>query len=430
MAFIKKLNTGGYAEPAKTNPYESFSNFISHKLRNTKFTKKGEEYAKQSAQNFIDLYNQENFNDIYSYDPISQQYTINPENIKDETLKNKIWGGSGDDINTNILGKYSGRGDRSNKGEDFAEEKKFNTMMASWINEYSNLKSRGNNTASSTTPGGISMVVGDLWKYISENGYNDPNGDFAASKWGKIDSIDTKKRKIQEYSAGLLDRYLAEYEKNPNNKFKENELNKAKIARTALTNNDWFGFRNAAIGLGWDIDRLLDQEKFDEAQRVKTDAEKAEEEKRKAEAERKAKIDAGTPEALVDLGFVRVNDAQHPLFSHLNSNEALYQKDGKFYILDNEGNPVNRLYSDREHNKGYYGGALQTTANGTEYLPNFSWSKRNPITGDYEILLNPELKTELTNIISKGNPLVANDPSNFINIFTLETSELINFLRQ
>ena len=146
MAFVKKLSDGGYAEPVKSNPYESFSNFISHKLRNTKFTKKGEDYARKSAQNFIDLYNQENFKDIYSYDPISQQYTINPENIKDENLKNKIWGGSGDDINTNILGKYSGRGDKSNKGEDFAEEKKFNTMMASWINEYSNLKERGNNS--------------------------------------------------------------------------------------------------------------------------------------------------------------------------------------------------------------------------------------------------------------------------------------------
>ena len=86
MAVIKKLQKRGFAETS-SNPNLSFKDFIVNKLNNTKFTKKGESFARSSADKFVKLYELDNFNEIYSYDPISQQYTINQDKIKDDELK-------------------------------------------------------------------------------------------------------------------------------------------------------------------------------------------------------------------------------------------------------------------------------------------------------------------------------------------------------
>ena len=85
MAVIKKLQKGGFAETSPGSD-SSFKDFIVNKLNTTKFTKKGEEFARDAANKFTKLYESDNFNEVYSYDPISQQYSINSEKISPDEI--------------------------------------------------------------------------------------------------------------------------------------------------------------------------------------------------------------------------------------------------------------------------------------------------------------------------------------------------------
>ena len=398
MAVIKKLQKGGFAETS-SNPNLSFKDFIVNKLNNTKFTKKGESFARSSADKFAKLYELDNFNEIYSYDPISQQYTINQDKIKDDELKRYDWGGSKDEINKNILGKYSGKGDSSNKGEDYAEQKKFNTLMASWINEYSNL----NKKSEKPQQLGVDKKIQNLWSYISKEGYNDDEGAFASSEWNKITDPESRKNKIKEHASNLVNRYLTDYQNKGSNRYDESEIEKVTRLKQALNSNDWDLFKNSAVSLGWDIDKLINVNKEEGAE----EKIKSEEELQKERYDKALKV--GTDPKLAESGFIKINDPNNPLWKFRKSNEDIYEKNGKFYIfgVTPEGfSSANRLFSERGNE--YYGGALKTTEEGTQLLQPGSWEERD---------LNPELIQELTTVRGTPESFIQSEIDNYINIF-------------
>lgn len=204
MAVVKKYQLGG-----KTK--ESLQDFLSKKLSSTKFTAKGEALARESATNFMKLYNSGNFSDVFTSDPIANTYNVDTNKISDESLKNIDWSGSKDQLNKNIFGQYSGQPDKSNKGELNSEKKKFNTLIASWIHEYNQT-----NTPESTQPTSAVQVekdIPEIAKYMIDTKYGG-NEDTFTSMFGGIENDEDRKSKILTSLRENVNQYLEDYNKN------------------------------------------------------------------------------------------------------------------------------------------------------------------------------------------------------------------------
>lgn len=400
MAVVRKYKTGGYAESVTSAQPLSYEDFITKKLNETKFTSKGEGLARDVADRWVRLQKAGDLDKVYSYNPVKETYNVDLEKITDPTLKAYDWSGSKDEIQKNILGKFSGRADRSNVGETEAEAKKFNTLIANWTNEYNTLQ-KSNSTSGVTQTGlGIDKRITPLWDYIVNENFGG-NTKLAANEWGNIKDAEERKTRVISAISGNINRFLKDYSKNKGtDRFSEDELTKINNLKQAVELNNWDAIQQGAKSLGWDIDNLVSIPK-DPAEEERTKAASAEE-------RRKHAINSGTDPRLVEQGFIKINDPSNPLWRFRQSNEDIYEKDGKFYLIGvtPEGLTLsNRFITDRKSSD--YGGVLiSSELEGTSFLNN--WEERD---------LNENLAALLQNIRSQPEGIIQTSPNEYINVF-------------
>lgn len=263
MAVVKKYQPGGSLEK------DSFKDFLAKKLKETKFTTKGEKLAKDAASKWEKLYSAGNFDEVYSYDPIQQEYTINTDKITDDSLKNQIWSGSKDVINKNIFGQYSAKGDKSNKGEYDSEQMKFNTLLSAWINEY---KEKNKSSESLNKPLGIDKSITDLFEYMAKEKYGGGENayDLMQTDFSSIKTDDERKARVTSLAKDYLAGYLSDYEQNKNID-RYSKIKEVQDVMNSLNTGDWESFRKSAYNLGWDVNKFLlndDEKKELENQQV------------------------------------------------------------------------------------------------------------------------------------------------------------------
>jgi len=124
MSVVKKYQTGG-----KTSKTYDLEDYLAKKINEGKFTAKALPYVREAASNFAKLAKSGRLDEAYSFDPIKSEYSVNLDVLPDE-LKGAEWGGSKDEINKNVFGQWTANPDRSNKGSNNAELKKFNTLVS------------------------------------------------------------------------------------------------------------------------------------------------------------------------------------------------------------------------------------------------------------------------------------------------------------
>lgn len=246
MAVVKKFQAGGSAPMSETpQPTVSLKDFLVNKLNETKFTTKGERLARNAATQFLKLHDTGKFGEVYSFDPVQQTYSIDVGKIEDNSLKGLEWGGSKDAINRNVFGQFSGVSDRSTKGEINAEQKKYNTLISSWINEY-NATNAPKSTVESNK--GIEKDIPDIHKYMMDKSFGGKE-ELMYSSFSEDIPEEEKKQRILASAKANVEQYLADWDKNKNiDSFKNVE--KVQALQEAIASGDWNTFKTEAHKLG------------------------------------------------------------------------------------------------------------------------------------------------------------------------------------
>jgi len=232
----------------------SFQDFLIRKLDEGKFTPSADKLAREAALRFIRLYNSGSFFKVYSSDNISHTYTIDTGKLPDE-LNYLFLAGSNCGVSSDLFEKINSSPESCDKNRDHSIERKFNSLIASYIKEF---LSSYNPSDDPSSPYYIShekrTIRNDFMQWIIESYYGG-NKDAFVSDWSTIKSDYERKKRIMQFARDAINSYLDDYNKNRNMNFPDTD--KAFSVRDALNTNDWDLFKTAAFKLGWNPLSLL-----------------------------------------------------------------------------------------------------------------------------------------------------------------------------
>lgn len=243
--FIAILLSKAYSQVDET----SLKNYFVEKLNETSFTSKALPYARDAASRFLQLATCKEFDKVYSYDLIMGTYSINAGLLPDN-LKRLEWDGSKNSISKNMMGQYTAKPDKSNKGEINQLEKKFNTLVASWLNEYLTYHRVDAQTKTKKYDfSSTSIQIQDLSNYILSEIFKN-NKSACRNYLSRIESEEAVKQKLMTWAKELLDVYKKIQAEDEHNFTYQQIKNESKL-RGAIENGDWNTFLNECNYLGW-----------------------------------------------------------------------------------------------------------------------------------------------------------------------------------
>lgn len=229
----------------------SLQNFFVKKLNETSFTPEAEKYAREAAGRFLALATLDNFEEVYRTD--FNGYSINTSALP-RNMQAMEWGGSNSAISVNAFGQFTAKPEKSTKGESNAIERKFNTLMASWLKEYmasweyqSLVEERARKSNPSNLPKSKMKTIED---YIIENKFKS-NINACKEYFATMPNELDRKIQIMEWAIDNFDIYKKSMIENAGNwNFAPVPENEMKI-REAVRKKDWNSFIRECALNGW-----------------------------------------------------------------------------------------------------------------------------------------------------------------------------------
>ena len=225
----------------------SLEDFFVRKLNETPFTSDALPYARNAASRFLALATLDNFEEVYSYNAINSSYTIQTSKLP-YNMQEWEWGGSRNEIKRNALGQFTAKADKSNRGESNSIDKKFNTLISAWFNEYlSKYYTFGQSNSQKKTTKKSKGSIRTLSDYIVRNIFN--NNPDACKEY--LNSMETEELKKQMMS-WAKDHVLAYQQKTIELKDKVDfKPVNSLMLEYAIRHNDWDEFLKQCNLLGW-----------------------------------------------------------------------------------------------------------------------------------------------------------------------------------
>lgn len=239
MSVVKKFQSGG--------SIGSYSDFISKKLNETKFTAKTAKEAEEVGNRWRELAKTGKLSEIYSYDPNKNSYTIDVTKLPDE-LKTFDWSGSQTPIKPNSFGQISSGSKR--KGSSGVQN--LNTLFSSWTNDF--LKS---NPTSQTTEETKKYSLGKLSDFIKDKYYG--GSEDYLDLWNKDRSIlggaEDIKKNIMSKALEHINLYNKKYTERPS---EFNQIENPEAIINAINSGDWNKFILESRKFGWSPDEFIE----------------------------------------------------------------------------------------------------------------------------------------------------------------------------
>lgn len=346
MSVARKYKMGGITEDPASLAAE-YQEFLAKKIQENegKFTSKALPLVQQQAAQWYEGATNGLFN-YYERDPITSTYKIQADKLP-EGLKGKVWEGSKDRINTNILGQFTANPDKSNKDEEFAEIKKFNSLVANWTNEF--LNSKKTTPAQTISTSNKEVKLKSLHDYIYENKFNSSNEAFNEFANTIPDNV-AMKQKLMDWGIEHVTGYVNDSKTNKDLKFEQVNPQILNQLITARQNNDWNSFVQAGSQLGWTFDNLLKQEQSEEEKAAKTKQENYS--KSTSDLQNAGVTDEALLQQLLSNNFTIdtsgiVPGAPNWLGKWLTENKAiLLRNDKSQYAIIKDNNYLDQIFED------------------------------------------------------------------------------------
>lgn len=233
----------------------SLEDFFVRKLNETRFTSDALPYARNAASRFLALATLDNFEEVYSYSPINNSYTIHTSKLP-YNMQRWEWGGSRNAIKRNARGQFTAKADKSNKGEANSIDKKFNTIVSAWLNEYlSKYYTYGQSNYQKKTTKKSKGSIRTLSDYIVRSVFNN-NPDACKEYLNNLETEELKKQMMSWAKEHVLAYQRKSKELKDEVDFKPvNSL----MLEYAIRHDDWDEFLKQCNLLGWTPKSFLRQ---------------------------------------------------------------------------------------------------------------------------------------------------------------------------
>ena len=251
MSVVRKYQPGGVTPDP--NKYSDYGEFIAKKLDEQKLTSKAGREILPTVQSWLELAKSGLLESAYKSDSIN--YTVD-KNILPEHLRNIDFEGSRDGITSNIFGQISARPDKSNKGEEGdLTNRKFNTLIANWTNEYLKGKNQQAQQTTSKTDNQPKLKIQDQNEYIAKTMYGG-NENYQDMWTKKIQSIaDPIER--QKYIMSITPKVFDLYNTNKGVHSGYTPVENEALIREAIATGNWDQYLQETRKLGWNPEELL-----------------------------------------------------------------------------------------------------------------------------------------------------------------------------
>ena len=355
MSVVRKYQSGGQTTTT------SLEDYLANILKEEKFNKDGLAYARNAASLFAKLAKEPNFNEIFEFDPINNAYTIHVDKIQDPYLKTLDWSGSAKHGRPNIFGTNTGR---DIKGEEGSGESKYMGWAAGNLYNYMKQKN-ASNTNTVTNPGTVTTTAatskGLEYNPLSFDDAMDamrfkPGSDMSFESLLSADkSNQAREGLLMQIGAEYLQDYINQAAKETEKGNIYNSMDRVQKALAAAKSGNFEQFRQAALGLNWDVNSYLLSPQTIAEQKRQDELVAAQNKRLEFEKAGREFLPAETLAALADAGYT--NFATAPGFlSTANSPEL--QK----WFTNNQIRTVTNEYGDeRLIGPIFPGGLLQDT---------------------------------------------------------------------
>lgn len=309
MSVVRKYQSGGQT-------VTSLEDYLANALKEEKFNKNGLSYARSAASMFAKLAAQPNIDEIFEFDPISNSYAIHVDKIQDPELKKLDWSGSTKHGRPNIFGTNTGRDIR---GEEGSGENKYMGWAAGHLYNYRKQKNAPSTSAS--TNSGTATTTAAATKGITYNPLSSfdaaldamrfkPNSELGIeSLLGADKGNEAREKLMLEVGAEYLQDYINQSLKETEKGNTYNDMDRVQKALAAAKSGNFEQFRQAALGLNWDLNsHLLSPQTLAEQKRQD---ELVAAQKRRTEFEGAAKgfLSPEALAALADAGYTNIGTA-------------------------------------------------------------------------------------------------------------------------
>lgn len=306
MSVVRKYQSGGQT-------VTSLEDYLANALKEEKFNKNGLSYARSAASMFAKLAAQPNIDEIFEFDPISNSYAIHVDKIQDPELKKLDWSGSTKHGRPNIFGTNTGRDIR---GEEGSGENKYMGWAAGHLYNYRKQKNAPSTNAG-TSPG-TATTTAAATKGITYNPLSSfdaaldamrfkPNSELGIeSLLGADKGNEAREKLMLEVGAEYLQDYINQSLKETEKGNTYNDMDRVQKALAAAKSGNFEQFRQAALGLNWDLNsHLIDAQTLAEQKRQD---ELIAAQKRRTEFEGAAKgfLSPEALAALADAGYTNI----------------------------------------------------------------------------------------------------------------------------
>lgn len=306
MSVVRKYQSGGQA-------VTSFEDYLANALKEEKFNKNGLSYARSAASMFAKLAAQPNIDEIFEFDPISNSYAIHVDKIQDPELKKLDWSGSTKHGRPNIFGTNTGRDIR---GEEGSGENKYMGWAAGHLYNYRKQKNAPS-TNTGTSPG-TATTTAAATRGITYNPLSSfdaaldamrfkPNSELGIeSLLGADKGNEAREKLMLEVGAEYLQDYINQSLKETEKGNTYNDMDRVQKALAAAKSGNFEQFRQAALGLNWDLNsHLIDAQTLAEQKR-QDELVAAQKKRTEFEGAAKGFLSPEALAALADAGYTNI----------------------------------------------------------------------------------------------------------------------------
>lgn len=354
MSVVRKYQSGGQTTTT------SLEDYLANILKEEKFNKDGLAYARNAASLFAKLAKEPNFNEIFEFDPINNAYAIHVDKIQDPYLKTLDWSGSTKHGRPNIFGTNTGR---DIKGEEGSGEKKYMGWAAGNLYNYMKQKN-ASNTNTVTNPGVTTTAATSKGLEYNPLSFDDamdamrfkPGSDMSFESLLGVDkSNQAREGLLMQIGAEYLQDYINQAAKETEKGNIYNSMDRVQKALAAAKSGNFEQFRQAALGLDWDVNSYLLSPQTIAEQKRQDELVAAQNKRLEFEKAGREFLPAETLAALADAGYT--NFAAAPGFLSTANSPELQE-----WFTNNQIRTVTNEYGDeRLIGPIFPGGLLQDT---------------------------------------------------------------------
>ena len=354
MSVVRKYQSGGQTTT-------SLEDYLANILKEEKFNKDGLVYARNAASLFAKLAKEPNFNEIFEFDPINNAYAIHVDKIQDPYLKTLDWSGSAKHGRPNIFGTNTGR---DIKGEEGSGESKYMGWAAG--NLYNYMKQKNASNTNTVTNPGADTTTAATSKGLEYNPLSfDDAMDAMRFKPGSNMSFESllgvdkgnqaRETLLMQIGEEYLQDYINQASKETEKGNTYNSMDRVQKALAAAKSRNFEQFRQAALGLDWDINSFLIDPQTLAEQKRQDELVAAQNKRLEFEKAGREFLPAETLAALADAGYT--NFATAPGFLSTANSPELQE-----WFTNNQIRTVTNEYGDeRLIGPIFPGGLLQDT---------------------------------------------------------------------